>query len=90
MATTIKIDDNLKDRVHNLATSQNKTAHSLMKEAIMQYVEKEETREKFKQEALASWKEYCETGLHLTNEETINWLDTWGTDIEQEAPICHE
>lgn len=51
---------------------------------------REEARESFKQEALDSWVEYQETGLHLTLQELDDWLNTWGTDVEKEAPICHE
>ncbi|MBB6193824.1 putative transcriptional regulator [Sphingobium wenxiniae] len=36
-----------------------------------------EARESFKAEALASWAEYQETGLHLTGEEVARWLDSW-------------
>lgn len=43
----------------------------------------------FKQEALASWEEYLKTGLHLTGGEVREWLNTWGTDDEKDAPECH-
>jgi predicted transcriptional regulator len=55
-----------------------------MREAIRSYVEREEKREKFKQEALASWKAYQETGVHLTHQEIGDWLDSWGTDREKD------
>lgn len=41
--------------------------------------------EYFKAEALASWSSYKETGMHLTGDEVIAWLNTWGRD--KEAPI---
>lgn len=53
-----------------------------MLEAIQQYVDREE--------ALASWASYKETGRHLTGEEVRAWLDTWGTDAEGPVPECHE
>ena len=59
-----------------------------MREAIAQYVEREEAREGLKEEALASWAAYQETGRHLTGEEVRAWLNTWGTDQETEAPDC--
>lgn len=90
MATTVKIDDELKDRLHHLATLRNRSAHWLMREAIREYVDREEAREDFKQEALASWKAYQETGAHLTGQEVREWLKTWGTDHEAEIPPCHE
>lgn len=90
MATSIKIDDELKSRVQHLAGARKRSAHWIMREAIKQYVEREEARESFKQEALASWTAYQETGQHLTGQEVRAWLNTWGTDTETELPGCHE
>ena len=90
MATSIKIDDELKGRIQNLAGIRQRSAHWLMREAITQYIEREEARESFKQEALASWTAYQETGQHLTGEEVRSWLNTWGTEAETELPKCHE
>ena len=42
-----------------------------------------EARERFKQEALASWAAYKETGRHLTGQEVRTWLSTWGTNDER-------
>lgn len=61
-----------------------------MLEAIQQYVEHEEARESFKQEALTSWAAYKETGLHLTGQEVRSWLNTWGTNDESAVPECHK
>lgn len=61
-----------------------------MREAIGQYLEREEARESFRQEALASWAEYQRTGLHLSGEEVQRWLLTWGAEGESKAPSCHE
>ena len=90
MATSIKIDDDLKRRVQHLADLRRRSAHWIMREAIRQYVEREEARESFKQEALASWAAYQETSRHLTGEEVRAWLNTWGTDDEAVVPECHE
>ncbi|KAF0805785.1 CopG family transcriptional regulator [Alcanivorax xiamenensis] len=90
MATPLKIDDELKSRVQHLANQRRRSAHWLMLEAIQQYVEREEARESFRQEALASWQAYQETGQHLTGQEVRDWLKTWGTDNEQDTPECHE
>lgn len=90
MATSIKIDDALKGRVQHLAKKRDRSPHGIMLEAIQQYVEREEARERFTQEALASWTAYKETGRHLSGEEVRSWLNTWGTDNEEAAPDCHE
>jgi len=90
MATSVKLDDELKGRVQHLADLRHRSAHWIMCEAIRDYVEREEARESFKQEALASWKSYQETGQHLTGPEVRDWLNTWGTDKETKIPKCHE
>lgn len=90
MATSLKIDDILKGRVQHLAAQRRRSPHWIMLEAIQQYVEREEARENFKQEALASWAAYKETDRHLTGREVRAWLTTWGTDAEKAGPDCHE
>lgn len=90
MATSIKINDELKVRIQALAEQRQRSAHWIMREALTQYVVREEARESFKQEALASWSAYQETGEHLTGEEVRNWLTTWGTEAETELPKCHD
>ena len=90
MATSVKLDDELKKRIQHLAEARQRSAHWIMREAIRDYVEREEARESFKQESLASWTAYQETGQHLTGQEARDWLDTWGTDKETEVPECHE
>lgn len=90
MATSIKIDDELKGRIHQLAGLRQRSPHWLMREAIVQYIEREEARESFKQEALVSWASYQETGQHLTGQEVREWLSTWGTEAEVEPPKCHD
>jgi len=90
MATSVKLDDGLKSRIQRLADIRHRSAHWIMCEAIRDYVEREEARESFKQEALASWTAYQETGRHLTGQEVRDWLKTWGTDKEIQIPECHE
>lgn len=51
---------------------------------------REEARESFKQEALASWSAYQETEKHLTGQEVRKWLGTWYTDKDAKIPPCHE
>lgn len=90
MATPLKIDDELKGRVEHLASLRHRSPHSIMREAIKQYVEREEARESFKQEAMASWTAYQQTGRHLTGQEVRDWLQGWGTDTDAGLPECHE
>lgn len=86
MASSIKLDDELKGRIQHLASLRQRSSHWIMREAIRQYVEREEARESFRQEALTSWAEYQESGQHLTGQEVRDWLNKWGTEGETEQP----
>ena len=89
MATSIKIDDDLKSRLAQLANAQQKSPDWMMREAIAQYVDREEARASFLQEALDSWAEFQQTGRHLTGDETRRWIESWGTEHEMAMPECH-
>lgn len=41
-------------------------------------------------EVVSGWQEYQKTGLHVTGEDVLSWLDTWGTDEEEPPPVCHK
>ncbi|MDP4028692.1 MAG: CopG family ribbon-helix-helix protein [Gallionella sp.] len=86
----IKIDQDMRDRIKRLAEARHRTSHWVMREAISQYVEREEKRETFRQDAINAWNEYLETGLHVTGDEVIAWLDTWGEENEKAVPACHK
>lgn len=90
MAVSVKIDDDMKARVQRLADQKQRSSHWVMREAIEEYVTREETREDFHREAMRSWAEYQETGKHLTGDEVRSWLATWGTEAEQALPECHD
>lgn len=40
--------------------------------------------------AVTAGKSYEDTGLHLTWNETRDWMKTWGKDNEPAAPECHK
>ena len=58
-------------------------------QALREYVEREEQKAQFQQEAMTAWHALQQNGLHLTGDEVINWLDSWGTDTKMEMPQCH-
>jgi predicted transcriptional regulator len=87
--TSVKIDEDTKKRMKRLAQARHRSSHWMMVEAIHQYIEREERRQALHQEAINSWKEYQDTGLHVTGEEVISWLNTWGEEDEPGPPVCH-
>jgi len=88
--TSLKLDDELKSRVQHLAEARRRSSHWIMREAIAQYVEREEKREALRRQTLDAWDEFQATGLHVTGDEVEKWLSNWGTDDELPAPECHK
>ena len=50
-----------------------------MREAIREYLDKEELAEARNREADEAWEAYQRTGEFITNEAMTAWFDTWGT-----------
>ena len=87
--TTLKLDSAMKERVHQLASARRRSPHWVMREAVEQYVEREEKREQLRQDALAAWASYQTTGLHLTAEEADAWLAKLEAGKRAAIPRCH-
>ena len=86
--TSLKLQSKIKARLRRLAGARRRSAHWLMCEAIEQYVEREERRERLRRDALAAWAEYQATGRHVTAEEADAWLARLeaGEDVEPPTP----
>ena len=85
----IKIEPDIKERVKRLADARQRSPHWLMREAIHQYVDREEKREAYRQDGIAAWNEYQATGLHLNFEEADAWLGKLEAGEDVEPPECH-
>ena len=88
--TSLKLDSELKERVQRLALVRRRSAHWVMREAVEQYVSREEQREQLRQDALAAWNHYRTTGLHATAEEADVWLAKLEAGEEAAPPECHD
>ncbi|MHB8950419.1 MAG: CopG family ribbon-helix-helix protein [Rhodoferax sp.] len=86
---SVKIDLETRTRMEQLAVVRRRSTHWMMREAIMQYVEREEQREAFRQDALQAWDDYKATGLHVTLEEADAWLAKLEAGEDVEPPPCH-
>ena len=87
--TSLKLDEEMKGKVKRLAAARRRSAHWIMREAIEQYVEREEKREQFRQSAIAAWNDYQATGLHVTATEADAWLAKLEDGEDVETPECH-
>jgi predicted transcriptional regulator len=88
--TSLKLDDAMKARLQRLAAARRRSSHWLMREAIQQYVEREELRESAWQDALAAWAEYEATGQHVTAAEADAWLARLESGEDVEPPAAHD
>lgn len=88
--TSLKLDEDIKERVRRLATDRRRTPQGVMREAIEQYLVREEERDRVNREALAAWADYEATGLHLTGEEVDAWLARLEAGEAADPPACHE
>ncbi len=88
MATTmgVKLDDETCTRLKSLGELKRRSAHWLMREAIREYLDKEERAEARNREADEAWEAYQQTGEFITNEAMTAWFDTWGTSEETLVP----
>ncbi len=65
----VKLGDDVRERLKVLGAAKERTPHWLMKKAIMEFLEKEEVYEREKQDDLARWQRYQNTGEHLGHDE---------------------
>ena len=72
--TSVKLEASVKARLKRLAQARRRSSHWLMREAIEQYLEREERREQLRREAAAAWEEHQATGQHVTGAEADAWL----------------
>lgn len=85
----VKLNPDIRDRIKRLADARHRTAHWMMREAIQQYVEREEKREAFRQDGLRAWNAYQSNGLHVPLEEANAWLAKLEAGQDVEPPECH-
>lgn len=87
--TSLKLDPAMKERIQRLAEARRRTSHWIMREAIDEYVSREEKRQSFLQDAQNAWEEYQRTGLHLTDEEVGDWIAKLESGEDADQPECH-
>ena len=86
---SVKLDPDIRARIEHLAEIRRRSTHWIMREAIQQYIEREEKREAMRRDLIRAWEDYQATGLHATAEEVEEWVAGWGTENELPAPECH-
>jgi predicted transcriptional regulator len=72
-AHSIKLSDDVKSRLDVVAKQTKRSAHYLMREAVTEYVERQEKRLAFIQEAEDALTDYHETRLFVSGDAMEKW-----------------
>lgn len=88
-ATTIDLDAEMNSRLLKLAADRKSAPRALLKEAVEQYVDREEKRQAFHADGRKAWEAFSADGLHLTEEEAAEWLDRLAAGDDVDPPKCH-
>src|SRR5258707_10321247 len=87
---SLKLGGDEKARLVALAAARKRSSHYLMREAVREYLTREEIRQSFRDEADKAWRDYEETGLHATQAELDAWATSLGTRRPKRAPKWHK
>lgn len=83
----VKLDEETYNRLKVLGEARRRSPHWLMREAIQQFLQREEEAEDLRRDTLERWARYEATGKSVSHEEVEAWLETWGTEREGKCPI---
>jgi len=85
MTTTqfsMRISDDLKKSLETISKISHRSQSQIATKAIAEYVARNEWKLKAIQEA----KKEADKGVFVSQESVIDWLDSWGSENELQAP----
>jgi predicted transcriptional regulator len=83
---SIDVDAALVERLERIADEQQRSLEAVLDEALEAYLAQEA---EWDREAVEASEEYQRTGLHLTNDEVMDWLHRRANGEDVELPQCH-
>jgi len=86
--TTIRIEDDLKQRIASAAERAGKTAHAFIVEAIAQTVERAEAEEALHAVAEKRWAKFLATGETVSWDETKAYLSARAKGAKPTKPVA--
>ena len=81
----VKFDDHTCEWLKALGEQRRRSPHRLMREAIQQFLDREEESERIRRDTLERLARYDATGETVDHAEVDQWLETWGTDRESKC-----
>ncbi len=83
--TSFRLDEDLEIKLDSIAQSMRRSKSWIINDALRCYIEREEKKQQMlrqTEEALAD----LEAGNIVSGEAVMKWLESWGTQTEQDAP----
>jgi predicted transcriptional regulator len=87
--TSVKLGSR-KQQLQHLADTYKRSMHSLVLEAVDEYIEQREAQLAYEQRAIRAYEHFQETGLHVTVDELEAWADSLLTASPKDMPVCHK
>ena len=85
----IKLDQDMLHRIKRLAAAKGRSMQWMLRQAVAQFIEREESREVFRAAALEAWHQYQFTGLHVAHDDADAWLARLQAGEEAAVPQGH-
>lgn len=83
--TTVRLQDDTELRLEIIANKLQRSKGWIINQALIEYLEKQQLEQERWQQTLEAM-ESAAQGKVVAGEEVHEWLNSWGTDNEQDAP----
>lgn len=83
--TSVRMPDELMERLERTAGRLRRSKGWIIKDAVREYVEREERKAKMLEETRAALAD-VEAGRLVDGQAVMEWLESWGTPAEKEPP----
>jgi len=83
--TSVRMSDQLMDKLESIAEKLDRSKSWVIKDAVNQYVEQIDRKEKMLAETRQALSE-IESGKVVDGDEVMDWIESWGSDNEKSVP----
>jgi predicted transcriptional regulator len=80
-AVSVKLSPDELARFAVIAGKRDRSAHYLMREAITEYIAREEFKQSLSEEADEAWRDYKETGEYISLDRAVAWVKSGKTEL---------
>ncbi len=84
--TSVRMSDELLARLERTAEQLRRSKGWIIKDAVEEYLAREELKQRRNQATLESWEDY-QAGRTIDGDQVMEWIESWGTEDEKEPPI---